>query len=59
MSGSHWFTTYVKDDIINYFDSFGMPPFQEIMDHAKRKNLTLLYQNDQQREIIFGSVKRV
>ena len=47
MSGSHWVTTYVKDNIINYFDSFGMPPFQELVNHAKRKNLTLLHQNNQ------------
>ena len=39
--------TYVKDNVINYFDSFGMPPFQEIADHAKEKNLTLLHQNQQ------------
>ena len=24
-----------------------MPPFQEILDHAKRRNLTLLHQNQQ------------
>ena len=47
MNGSHWVTTYVKDSIINYFDSFGMPPFQELINHAKRKNLTLLHQNNQ------------
>ena len=47
MSGSHWVATYVKDNIINYFDSFGMPPFQEMVNHAKKKNLTLLHQNDQ------------
>ena len=47
MSGSHWVATYVKDNVINYFDSFGMPPFQEILDHAKRRNLTLLHQNQQ------------
>ena len=47
MSGSHWVATYVKDNVINYFDSFGMPPFQEIVNHAKKKNLTLLHQNDQ------------
>ena len=47
MGGSHWVATYVKNGIINYFDSFGMPPFQEIVDHAKRKNLTLLHQSDQ------------
>ena len=47
MSGSHWVATYVKNGIINYFDCFGMPPFQEIVDHAKRKNMTLLHQNNQ------------
>ena len=47
MSGSHWVATYVKNGIINYFDSFGMPPFQEIVNHAKRKNITLLHQSDQ------------
>ena len=47
MSGSHWVATYVKNGIINYFDSFGMPPFQEIVDHARKKNLILLHQNNQ------------
>ena len=47
MSGSHWVATYVKNGIINYFDSFGMPPFQEIVNHAKKQNLTLLHQSDQ------------
>ena len=47
MSGSHWVSTYVRDNVINYFDSFGLPPFQELVDHAKRKNLTLLHQNQQ------------
>ena len=47
MSGSHWVATYVKDGIINYFDSFGMPPFQELVDHARKKNVTLLHQNNQ------------
>ena len=47
MSGSHWVATYVKNNVINYFDSFGMPPFQEIVNHAKKKNLTLLHQNNQ------------
>ena len=47
MGGSHWVATYVKNGIINYFDSFGMPPFQEIVDHARKKNLILLHQNNQ------------
>ena len=45
--GSHWVATSVRDKVINYFDSFGMPPFQEMADHAKGKNLTLLHQNSQ------------
>ena len=47
MGGSHWVATYVKNGIINYFDSFGMPPFQEIVNHAKRTNMTLVHQSDQ------------
>jgi len=47
MSGSHWVATFVKNGRINYFDSFGLPPFQEIVNHADKKNLALDYQNDQ------------
>ena len=47
MRGSHWVATFVKDNVINYFDSFGMPPFQEMVNHARRKNMTLLHQNNQ------------
>jgi len=47
MNGSHWVSTYVKDNVVNYFDSFGLPPFQEIVDHAEKKNLPLLHQNHQ------------
>ena len=52
MSGSHWVSTYAKDGIINYFDSIGMAPFQEIVNHARNKNLTLVHQNDQIQNII-------
>ena len=47
MSGSHWVATFVKDGVINYFDSFGLSPFQEIVNHAEKKNLTLIHQNNQ------------
>ena len=47
MSGSHWVAAYVHDKVINYYDSFGLPPFQEIINHARKKNLTLLHQNNQ------------
>ena len=47
-TGSHWVATYVKDKVINYFDSFGLPPFQEMESIMReKKNLTLLHQNNQ------------
>lgn len=52
MNGSHWVATYVKNNTINYFDSFGMPPFQEIINHARSKNLTLLPQDNQIQNIL-------
>ena len=39
-NGSHWVATYFKDNVISYFDSFGMPLLQELVNHAKQKNLT-------------------
>ena len=42
----------MKDGIINYFDSFGMPPFQENVNHARSKNLTLLHQDQQLQNIM-------
>jgi len=47
MSRSHWVATNVKDNVINYFDSFGILPFQEMVNHAKKFNITFLHQNDQ------------
>ena len=47
MGGSHWVATHVRNGKINYFDSFGLSPFQEIVNHAKKKNLTLIHQNNQ------------
>ena len=51
MRGSHWVATYVKDGIISYFDSFGMPPFQELVDHARKKNLTILHKTTRMQNI--------
>ena len=41
MGGSHiGYATYAKDNVINYFDSFGLPAVsRKWSDHAKRKNL--------------------
>ena len=52
MNGSHWVSTYVQDCVMNYFDSFGMPPFQEMVNHARSKNLTLLHQDNQIKNIM-------
>ena len=41
MNGSHWVSTYVKDNVINYFDSFGMPPFQENSRSRKEEKLNI------------------
>ena len=42
MSGSHWVTTYVRDGTINYFDSFGMPPFSRVGTPCKREKLKFI-----------------
>ena len=47
MSRSLWVATYVKDGIIKFLDGFGMPPFHELVNHARRENLKLLHQNNQ------------
>ena len=52
MTGSHWVATYMKNGVVNYFDSFGLPPFQEILNHAKKRNLTLLHQDNQIQNIM-------
>ena len=59
MSRSHWVCTYVKNGIINYFDGFGMPPFQEIVNHAKKENITLLHQNNQIQILEFPAPKKL
>ena len=58
MSGSHWVSTYVKDNVVNYFDSFGLPPFQEIVNHARKKNLTLLHQNNQIQNLLTNEMNK-
>ena len=37
VSWSHWVATYMRGNKINYFDSFGMPPFKEIVNQAKKR----------------------
>jgi len=39
------------NNIINYFDSFGLPPFPGIDNHAKKLNLTLLHRNNKVQNI--------
>ena len=42
MKGSHWCATYAKDNVINYFDSFGLTTLSGDVNHAKRENVTLI-----------------
>ena len=37
--GTHWIATYAKDNVINYFDSFGMMPFKRWLTMLKNKML--------------------
>lgn len=39
MSGNHWVATYVKNNNINYFDSFHMPPFNKWLIVLKKMQL--------------------
>ena len=34
---AHWIATYVRDNVINYFDSFGLPPFRGVGQSCKKK----------------------
>ena len=57
MSGSHWVATYVKNGIINYFNSFGMQPFQVLVNHAKRKkNIITSKQSDTKYYDIYNEI---
>ena len=47
MSGIHWVATFVKDGVINYFDSFGLPPFKEIFNYARKNKLNVIYLSNQ------------
>jgi len=38
MSGNHWASTYIKDNVINYFNSFGMALFQEKLNLVTSKS---------------------
>ena len=45
MSGSHWVSTYAKDGIIHYFDSFGMAPFQKNDKPCKKRKHNIMTSN--------------
>ena len=41
--GTHWVAEYIKNDVIHYFDSFSIHPPLEIVNHAKKLNMKLVY----------------
>lgn len=43
MSGSHWVGLYIDNDTLEYFDSFGVPPLQNIIELAKEHKKKLIY----------------
>ena len=48
MNGSHW-VSCIKQPMktLNYFDSFGMPYFQEYADRASKLGFKVIYNNQQ------------
>lgn len=51
-SGTHWTSFYIVKNQLTYFDSFGMPPPQELVDYASKHKLSIKwnkiqYQDDQ------------
>ena len=42
MRGSHWCATYAKNNVINYFDSFGMMPFSRVSRSRKERECNLI-----------------
>ena len=41
--GTHWVATFIKSNIINYFDSFSLPPPLEFVVYAKRLGMRFKY----------------
>lgn len=41
--GSHWVCFVKMDSTVYYFDSFGVQPYQRLVDYCKSKNYLLLY----------------
>lgn len=51
-SGTHWTSFFINGKSLTYFDSFGMPPPQELVDYASKHKLSIKwnkiqYQDDQ------------
>jgi hypothetical protein len=56
-TGSHWVGIYVKNGTVYYFDSFGIPVHQSVMNYFK--DTDILYNNIQHQdveEVICGSL---
>ena len=48
MNGSHWVSCIEQPmKTLNYFDSFGMPYFQEYTDRASKLGFKVIYNNQQ------------
>lgn len=50
-SGTHWTTFMLSKKTIQYFDSFGMPPPQELVDYASKHKLAIKYNQQQYQNV--------
>lgn len=44
-NGSHWVMYFKCYSTVYYFDSYGAPPYQKLIDYCKNNGLLLLYNN--------------
>ena len=49
--GSHWVVIHVKNDIIEYFDSFGLNAPMELVELSDRMGLNYLYNSTQYQDL--------
>ena len=45
--GTHWVCWWKKDDLVYYFDSFGLNPPTEFIDYCEKNDVTIFYSTEQ------------
>ena len=57
MKGSHWCATYAKDNVINYFDSFGMPCHFKSCRSCKERECNLITSRISNYRTLYSTVR--